>query len=198
MPKYQKRMARPMLAAVSLLAAGTLLAGCSSGSHHSSSSKSNKQGSSSQAGDSNNKAYEQALAYSKCMRSHGVSTFPDPKQDSQGHIRVQPPQGLDPNSATFQAAEQACQSLNPQTNTGEVAGGHALDASKVSKWAKCIRAHGLPNFQDPQVNGNSLIIDAKAAGISGPDDPKFAKAAQACYSIRPGGMLGFMGGGGPQ
>ncbi|MFI7498080.1 hypothetical protein ACIBVL_06110 [Streptomyces sp. NPDC049687] len=189
MPKNQKRVTGPLLVVVSVVTAGTLLAGCSSDS---SDSSTENVGTSS---NSANKAFQQALAYSKCMRENGLSSFPDPKQDSQGRIMLQPAEGVDPNSTAYQEAASACQSLNPQGTTGDSAGGQALDPAKVAKWAKCLRENGLPNFQDPQINGNSMLIDAGAAGITGPEDPKFAKAAQACYSIRPGGMLGFMGGG---
>jgi hypothetical protein len=50
------------------------------------------------------------LKFARCMRSHGVPTFPDPK--SGGEIGLPP--GTNPNSPTFQAAERACQSLMPQ------------------------------------------------------------------------------------
>lgn len=189
MPKKQKRVICHLLAAVSVTAAGVLLTGCSSGS---SDVSAKSEGSSSNSASTE---FEKALAYSRCMRSHGVSSFPDPKQDSQGNIMIQPAQGVDPNSSTYQAAGTACQSLAPQGSSGDSAAGGGLDTTKVAKWAKCLRENGLPKFQDPQVNGNSMLIDAGAAGITGPTDPKFGKAAQACYSIRPGGMLGFTGGG---
>jgi hypothetical protein len=65
-------------------------------------------------------AEAQALAFSKCMRSHGVSDFPDPQFGSGGSIRISlhaTPGGgtsnLDPNSPAFQKAQQACGSLLP-------------------------------------------------------------------------------------
>ena len=61
--------------------------------------------SSSSAGGSAN--YQQALAYSECMRAHGVADFPDP--DAQGNIiqHVSGSQPDDENSSVFQAAEAA-------------------------------------------------------------------------------------------
>jgi hypothetical protein len=53
------------------------------------------------------------LAFSACMRSHGVPTFPDP--DSSGQIpktKVVPLTG----SPQFQVAQRACQRLLPNTN----------------------------------------------------------------------------------
>ena len=52
-----------------------------------------------------------ALAFSKCMRAHGVTDFPDPTFSTGGGIsmRIQAKSGdLSPNSPTFQAAQQAC------------------------------------------------------------------------------------------
>ena len=60
-----------------------------------------------------------ALAFSKCMRSHGVSDFPDPQFGSGGAIRISAPRsvasssGLDPNSPIFQKAQKTCGSLLP-------------------------------------------------------------------------------------
>ena len=60
-----------------------------------------------------------ALAFSKCMRSHGVSDFPDPQFGAGGSIRISlhasagSSGGLDPGSPIFQKAQQTCGSLLP-------------------------------------------------------------------------------------
>jgi hypothetical protein len=67
------------------------------------------------------KADAQALKFSACMRSHGVTSFPDP-QISGGRISIQikggPGSGLDPNSPLFQRAQKACGSALPGANGG--------------------------------------------------------------------------------
>jgi hypothetical protein len=50
---------------------------------------------------------QQMLAYSKCMRAHGITNFPDP---SNGGIQLR---NIDPNNAQFRAAQQACQGNLP-------------------------------------------------------------------------------------
>jgi hypothetical protein len=58
------------------------------------------------------KAAEGALAFSRCMRSHGVPNFPSP-QISGGRISLKiggPSSGIDPQSPQFQKAQKACQS----------------------------------------------------------------------------------------
>ena len=60
-----------------------------------------------------------ALAFSKCMRSHGLPDFPDPQFGSGGAIRISiggpgnANSGVDPNSPIFQKAQKTCGSLLP-------------------------------------------------------------------------------------
>jgi hypothetical protein len=65
------------------------------------------------------KAQSDALAFSQCMRSHGVPDFPDPTFSSGGGIRISirlhgsrgSSSDLDPNSPIFQKAQKTCQPL---------------------------------------------------------------------------------------
>jgi hypothetical protein len=52
---------------------------------------------------------DQALAFSRCMREHGVN-MPDPTFDGEGRVmmRIGPDDGLDPSDPKFEAAQQAC------------------------------------------------------------------------------------------
>ncbi len=56
-----------------------------------------------------------ALRFSQCMRSHGVTNFPDPQFGSGGQAALRiggAGSGLDPSSPSFQRATQACASLD--------------------------------------------------------------------------------------
>jgi hypothetical protein len=55
------------------------------------------------------------LAFAHCMQSHGVPQFPDPT--ANGAIGL--PQGVDPNSATFQKAWSKCQPNLPGNLQGQ-------------------------------------------------------------------------------
>jgi hypothetical protein len=61
------------------------------------------------------KELQQALGFAKCMRSHGVPKFPDPKVNGDGGIlqTIDPKTGVDPGSPQFKAAQQTCQRLVP-------------------------------------------------------------------------------------
>jgi hypothetical protein len=60
------------------------------------------------------KMLSQLLQFSECVRSHGITQFPDP-QSINGNVRLvfTPNMGIDPNSPQFQAAQKACQKFNP-------------------------------------------------------------------------------------
>ena len=139
--------------------------------------------SSSSAGGSAN--YQQALAYSQCIRAHGVANFPDP--DAQGNIiqHVSGNQPDDENSSVFQAADTACRHLLPG------GGGRSTAAQQqvISRWlkiAQCMRAHGVPNYPDPKVSGRSIVI-LFGTGIN-VNSPQFQAAEHACKSVIPPGF----------
>ena len=67
----------------------------------------------------------QALAFSACMRKHGLPDFPDPTFTGHGirmAIRGGPGSDLNPQSPAFQAARQACQDKLPGKIAAGVAG----------------------------------------------------------------------------
>lgn len=53
---------------------------------------------------------------SQCMRASGVPNFPDPEPG--GGIRLNAGKGLDPESASFQAAQKACAQFTPEDPGG--------------------------------------------------------------------------------
>jgi hypothetical protein len=62
------------------------------------------------------KAQKAALAFSACMRKHGLKDFPDPSFKGGGvslSLRGGPGSDLDPQSPLFQKAQAACQAILP-------------------------------------------------------------------------------------
>ncbi len=135
--------------------------------------------------------YQAMLAYSQCMRSHGVASFPDPvNQGGNIGLRISggPGTGLDPDSATFKAAQQACQSLIPAPKAGT--GGQIPEKAREQalQFSQCMRDHGLPDFPDPQFSNGGVSIGGpgqKGAGLD-PNSATFQAAQQACESLMPG------------
>jgi hypothetical protein len=130
-----------------------------------------------------------ALAFSKCMRSHGVSNFPDPTNGKldlqvQGTPDSTSVNGVEVNGPVFQSAMQACRSDLPN-------GGHptAAQTAKAKQQAlamsRCMRSHGVPNFPDPQFQnapGGGFGVKIGGSGINF-NSPAFQAAQKACGSI---------------
>jgi hypothetical protein len=56
-----------------------------------------------------------------------------------------------------------------------------------------MRSHGVPDYPDPKVNGNSVSFGVHAGGAGSdlnPNAPAFKAASQACRSLQPGGSQG--------
>lgn len=141
-------------------------------------------GSPSASSSASGSPHASALAYSRCMRAHGVSDFPDPDSEGSIGIRAGPGSDLDPHNPTFKAAQQACRSLRPQPSPAQ----RAQMQAAMLKYAKCMRAHGISDFPDPSNGG--LTIRSKSGGDLDPNNPRFKAAQQACRHDLPGGKLG--------
>jgi len=122
------------------------------------------------------------------MRGHGVPNFPDPVLTPSGGYGFRT-RGVDPKSSAFQSASQACNALVPG---GWGAAGPQLTPAQQQQWlewARCIRAHGVPDFADPTfANGGEVHITGAGPGSS----PQLRSAMDACKSRMPstGGLGG--------
>lgn len=148
------------------------LAGCGSAAHKSSAS-----------------AHANAmLAFSECMRSHGVTNFPDPS--GGGGLNLDGT-GINPFSPSFKVAQSSCRKLLPGGGPGTHPAAAQQEKQLVAV-AACMRSHGVSGFPDPtstpptSAEGYSIIegiasnlfllvpssIDVKS--------PAYARAAKAC------------------
>jgi hypothetical protein len=121
------------------------------------------------------------LAYSQCMRSHGVPDFPDPVGNNL-RIQAGPGSDLDFNSPQMVAAQKACKSLQPAGKTDAAATAAAKE--QALKHSQCMRSHGVPTFPDP-IFSDDGGVQIKISGID-PKSPQFVAATQACKSLEPG------------
>ena len=166
-----------------VIVAAAVMAGittaCSSSSSSSSSHASGQpSGQASSSGGS--------LAFSACMRSHGVPNFPDPVTGANGGAQVDITQGsgIDQNSPQYQSAMHACQSLLP---AGKVNGGSVSPTVRTEylRYAACMRSHGVPNYPDPTFSGNSVNLGNLSADGIDPNSPQYQSASNACASLNP-------------
>jgi hypothetical protein len=66
-----------------------------------------------------------ALEHARCMREHGVESFPDPTISENGDVSINIPKssGIDPESSEFEEAEEACADKMSGPSTSSVDGG---------------------------------------------------------------------------
>lgn len=144
----------------------------------------------------------QLLAFSGCMQAHGVPNFPSPSS-GRNSFDVDAQQ-LGVSDSRYQAAVTACQGLLPT-------GGSLQQQTDVCVWfgdcpptvlqrlltverkyARCMRAHGMPDWPDPTVDGGKgrPVFDLSDAGVDpqATDSPQFRSEDRECRS-RIGGSV---------
>jgi hypothetical protein len=183
MPSLLRRLNRPLVTLVAI-GAGSALVACGGGED---------------TADAEANFEDAQLEFAQCMRDSGID-MPDPDTGDGEGIRIQLPDGVDPNSETFQNAQQECEPIIRDA----VPEGERPDPSEVRdqavKLAQCMREHGV-NMPDPQVDSEGRVTmggppPGGGEGGSGPNlgiqsDPDFEAAQEACQEevgpIGPGG-----------
>ena len=171
--RWAKRVTQPLMALVVAVCA-VAIAAC---------------GSSSNKPPANSRAAS-AVAYSQCMRQHGVSNFPDPTTSGHGvGFSITPSMGINPRAPAFRAAQQSCRHLLPGGQPSARASAQAK--AQLLRTSECMRAHGITDFPDPQTGsppsgGNfSAVEGVPGAFLAIPNSinpraPAFTHAAAAC------------------
>jgi hypothetical protein len=130
--------------------------------------------------------YRAALAYVDCMRSHGVSNFPDPTSDGQINVKfafggkdgAPASSGIDRMSPRYISADQTCRHLLPGGVPTPAQNQQAL--AKELKFAQCMRSHGVSNFPDPTNAGVVHLLGVDQ------NSPQYKSAEKACDVLVPG------------
>jgi len=167
------------LVAVVVVCGALVLAACGGGS---SGPQVAGSGSSSKTAVSSSKnSSGEPLKYAACMRSHGLPDFPDP--DSSGGFAM--PQNIDPNSAQYQTAANACKAYAGSGLNLTPAREEQIEA-RALKVAQCMRSHGVPNYPDPTItfSNGGVSSGQDLGGQSGvdPNSPTFQAAQKACQN----------------
>jgi hypothetical protein len=122
-----------------------------------------------------------AVAFSHCVRSHGVTNYPDP--GSGGVLPKTSAQQLGVSNSQFQAAQSACHYLLPNTGGSFqqqdqqcVSAGDCPPAlvqrmlTSGRTFAACMRSHGVPNWPDPSIDTGAYqgvpFFDLSKEGIN--------------------------------
>jgi hypothetical protein len=119
-------------------------------------------------------ANSMAVAFSHCMRSHGVPAFPDPTRT--GGVPKVTPQQVGVSNFQFQVAQRACAHLlQPgQAQVPQIMSG-------MLNFARCMRSHGVPNWPDPTTGSNGQP-EFDIPGID-PGSPRISNTADECTHL---------------
>jgi hypothetical protein len=175
-PRASRRRGRLRwtVAIAAALAGVALLAAACDGGSTSTTAPPVSQGGGNSTGD--------AVAYSQCMRTHGVPTFPDPGPDSLPGkpfgAATLAQAGVDPNTPQFTAASAACARLSPVMTPAD----DRQDLSLMLRLVACMRAHGVPSFPDPATADGGVQLTL-TPGIT--SSPHYQSALRACRSVAP-------------
>jgi hypothetical protein len=143
-------------------------------------------GPSAQAGQ--NKDVTAAYSYARCMRSHGVTNFPDPHVSISGNhgsvgFAVNP---SETGSPKFKSAQQTCSKILPAPQSpGQQRAQQEAQKRNLLAFAQCLRANGVHDFPDPNAQGQLPLPTVIAAGVD-IHSRQFLDAAQACVGVTHG------------
>jgi hypothetical protein len=186
--RAQPRPAR-MAAAIIATAAVALLAAACGGSPSSTGSG----GSQSAGGSSSSSTSAGLLAFTHCMRSHGVRQFPDPPPGAND-IKLPDARMLHVSSSQFQSATDACRHLLPPGVGGWYPRSqirHVLSAMR--RFAQCMRSHGISNWPDPIVDSQGRV----GFNADNPPGSRTDHAVNQCHHLLPSDVVGILQVGGP-
>jgi hypothetical protein len=150
------------------------------------------------------KAFEGALKFAKCMRDEGID-MPDPqKQAGGGIVQKMGGPGQPVNQAKVEAGQKKCEHFMDDGG-GDVKGGDPKEEAEhrdaLLAYAKCMRSHGVP-MKDPKFSGNKVQMSVGEPGDSGranPESATFKNADKACQAnLAKVGEKGPIAGGPPQ
>ncbi|MBV9607277.1 MAG: hypothetical protein JO027_19330 [Solirubrobacterales bacterium] len=139
-----KQTRRPR-AGLALIATVALISGCGSSAPAQSASGNGAAGNTAAGA-------QQAVRFAECMRSNGVSQFPDP--DASGKLTIDAVangSSVDTSAPAFTQALSACKALEPAGFTGTKRS--PAQQSAGLRFAQCIRNNGVKDFPDPLPNG---------------------------------------------
>src|SRR5215467_2418421 len=125
--------------------------------------------------------FQQDLAFTRCMRSHGLPDFPGPNANGHGFgsQQQQDQQRSDPHFGTAYSACQHMLASVPSSHRTKV----IPSQTQLVRFSQCMRSHGVPDYPDynPSVN---LRTELAQLGIN-TNSPQFQATLQTCDRLVP-------------
>ena len=127
------------------------------------------------------------VAFSGCMRSHGMPSFPDPQRLSGQNFKLTIHQAVGDNPR-YEAAMGSCSHLLPNRGgTPDSAQQIRTQIADGLSFARCMRGHGLNRFPDPTAQGQLTVAMVQAQGID-VHSPAVLRIVQACLPASHGAL----------
>jgi hypothetical protein len=143
-------------------------------------------------------AESRTLAFAQCMRSHGVRHYPDPSRSGTFDKTKLTTQQLGVGASVIRSAGNACQRLYPTSSQSSQTQDQTMMAA-MFKFARCVRAHGVPNWPDPVAESDPGQPNTPGFPRNMPninqDSPQVKKATRTCQHLMAG--IGYGSGGYP-
>ncbi|MCU1494621.1 MAG: hypothetical protein JWO62_2385 [Acidimicrobiaceae bacterium] len=124
------------------------------------------------------KLQQAQLDYSRCMRSHGVTNFPDPLTGGypDGYMKQ-----IDPNASPYTTATKDCQSLASSADMAPYTKAQmAAHIAAMLKISECMHAHRITGFPEPDAQGGFTLPVGGSSSSVDFSSPRYAAAAKAC------------------
>lgn len=136
-----------------------------------------------------------ALAYAACMRSKGVSSYPDPSRSDEtpsGLPKVSP-QELGVTLSRFERASGDCRHALPHGDQANSAAAQRT-LGKLVQFAICMRSHRVSNWPDPTAAPSDAVAMGappymfQMQGLQGLDgrgafSPRITAALDECFHL---------------
>lgn len=130
-----------------------------------------------------------AYRFAACMRQHGVPV-PDPQVSNHGGNQSVRMEAVSPNSPVGKAAQKACAGILPapqNENPTQIAQQRRQRALGLLSFARCMRAHGVTSFPDPDAQGQ-INEQALANARIDVHQPSVFQAAETCIPASHGAL----------
>jgi hypothetical protein len=142
--------------------------------------------SSASASASRRQLLAQGQEWVQCLRTHGLTRMPDAQLTQDGYLQFPPVGGYNwkDDLRTHKAIIDACQSIEDRYPPNAFRPKDQLtadDLRKLAEYAKCVRAHGVPDFPDPNQAGEFDVTGTSVA--NGMSERLKNQIDQACRAI---------------
>jgi hypothetical protein len=120
------------------------------------------------------------------MRAHGIAGYPDPQvtTNPDGSVAMAVAGPASGSAApAFRSAQKACSAILLAQSSGP----RGPSRQEFLAFAHCLHTHGIPDFPDPNTQGQ---ITGQMINASGVDlkAPSFLAAADACVGVTHGAI----------